>query len=244
MRALVIAAVALCACDARVGGTVNNVGDDVDGGTGDGGSTDTTPACFNGRRIFLQFEGQVLQQGTPSDATLNRASWMQITTGTAPPFKAGVANRMAQIQQIVDGVNAELAGFPIVVEKTRPVKGPYMMIVIGGTAGQVGSRFGIGVQELDCGDINKSDVAWITDTTSNQRIINTVMGAIGFGIGLTATLDPKDCMCGWDNNCSPDNTTSCRLTTPTIDRDPNARQRCTGVTTQDEIGAINTAFCQ
>lgn len=242
MRSLVIAIVALCACDARVAGTANNTGDDdADGGVD---AADAAPACFNGRRIFMQFEGQVLQQGAPSDATTNRASWMQITTGTAPPFRQGDANRQGQIQAIVDGVNAQLVGFPIVVETTRPAKGPYMMIVIGGTANQVGSRFGVGVQELDCGDLQKSDVAWITDTISNQRIINTVMGSIGFGIGLTATLDQKDCMCGWDNNCSPDNTAPCRLATPTINRDPNARQRCPGLTTQDEVGAIKTAFCQ
>lgn len=243
MRVLALAALTLSACDARVAGTINSGDDDVDAGDGLP-PPDAAPACFNGRRIFLQFEGQVLQKGAPSDASLNRASWMQITNGTAPAFKAGAADRAAQIKTIVDGVNAELAGFPIVVETTRPTKSPYLMVVIGGTAAQVGSRFGVGVQELDCGDATPSDVAWITDGVSNQRIINTVMGAIGFGIGLTATLDPKDCMCSWDNNCQPDNTTSCTLTTPTIMRDPNARQRCPGLTTQDEVGAINKAFCQ
>jgi hypothetical protein len=70
------------------------------------------------------------------------------------------------------------------------------MIVLGGTANQVGSRFGGAVNTLDCGDAAKSDVAWISDGVSpNQRVVNFAVGAIGFGLGLTATSDPLDCMC-------------------------------------------------
>jgi hypothetical protein len=69
-----------------------------------------------------------------------------------------------------------------------------------------------------------------------------VMGSIGFGIGLTATLDDTDCMCSWDNTC--------RYATPTctlhdgIARDPAALQLCPGApAVQDEIAAFNAAFC-
>jgi len=248
-RAFAVLTIVLCACGAEVEGNAPFLPPDVDGGGGGGGGGDAAvgpdaPACFNGRVVFLQFEGQALAKGT-SDATQNTASWMQIASGAAPPYESGNANRAQKIQQITDGITTLLSTFPITVVTQRPATGPYVMIVFGGNAQQVGSRFGIGVQELDCNDATtKSDVAWITDGQSVQRTVNTAAGAIGFGLGLTATIDPLDCMCGWDNGCQADNSQPCRLTTPTIARDPNARQLCAGQTTQDEVATFTHAFCE
>ncbi len=190
------------------GGDDDNFTPPADGGVDSG--VDAAPVCSNGRVVYLNFGGVTLTSATTSDATQNRASWMTITQGTAPPFKSGATNRDQLIKDITDGVRGQLSSFPITVVTQRPATGPYVMIVIGGTSTQVGSRFGAAVTTLDCGDAQKSDLAWISENLSTQRTVNSAVGAIGFGLGLTATTDPRDCMCSWDNNCTPDNTQPCR----------------------------------
>lgn len=247
--------IALCACagcHANLGGNGSNDGVDASGGDDDSGPPpgidaaitppiDAAPACASGRVLYLNFDGQALTDA-PSDATLNRASW--IIDGTpnpaAPPSNRGAANRLA----IVTGVTAQLAAYPISVVTTRPMQSPYMMVLFGGGAGNVGSRFGGAVQELDCGDLRKNDVAWVADAINPPQVaINYTIGAIGFGLGLTATQGAGNCMCGWDNGCIPTNTAPCTLS-PMISRDNTANQTCLGLTTQDEVAAFQTGFCQ
>lgn len=203
------------------------------------------PACFNGRVVYLNFEGQALARATTSDATQNQASWMQNATGTAPAFRAASGTRAQDIQQITDGIRSQLSEFPITVVTTRPAAGPYVMIVFGGTAGQVGSLYSLSVNTLDCDDSVKSDVAWISDATTftNQRVINTAIGAIGFGLGLTATTDAADCMCSWGNGCQP-GAGACTLST-NIARDQDSTLLCPAAPAmQDEQAAFAQAFCQ
>jgi len=249
MRAFLIASWLLAAgCGAQLGDTGQNAPDASGGGGGGGGggadaAVDAPPvaACSN-RVVFLNFDGVTLTQGT-SDATLNRASWLQAASSTAPAYRNGQANRAADILAITTGVRAQLAGIGVIVVTTRPTTGQYVMIVFGGTAQQVASRFGGAVNQLDCGDVQKNDVAWISDGVSpTQRVVNFAVGAIGFGLGLTATTVPTDCMCGWDNQCTSDNATACTLT-DNIARDPAANQRCAGLTTQSETVAFTQAFC-
>jgi len=213
-----------------------------DAGTGTGTAGDAGPAGCSRRTVYLNFDGQALTQG-PSDATLDQAQWMTIPAGLAPPFRLNDTGRNLAIQIIVDGVTRQLAQFPITVTRTRPSAGNYVMIVYGGNATAVGSSFNGAVNQLDCGDTRPNDVAWIADSVTGQRAINTTIGAIGFGLGLTATTDPRDCMCSWDNRCPPDSTAACTLGSP-IARDPQANQRCAGTTSQDEVAAFRTAFCQ
>jgi len=204
-----------------------------------------TATCANGRVVFLSFEGEALTKAAVSDAKTNQASWMQIASGAAPAYHAASATRATEIQDVVDGVRGRLASFPIEVVTTRPASGDYVMVVFGGERAAVGSRFGAAVQELDCGDLTRNDVAWVADSVApNRAIVNTVIGAIGFGLGLTATTTPTDCMCAWDNDCTPDNTVKCTLT-PGITRDPLARQLCSGAAaTQDEVATFSQGFCQ
>jgi hypothetical protein len=249
LLAISLSLLACAACGVSLGdGASNGLGTDASPAPGDAGpDPDPTPdaqVCANGRVVYLNFGGVTLTRGSPSDATQNRASWMNITQGTAPPYKSGVSNRAQLIQDVTDGVRSQLSIFPVSVVTQRPATGPYVMIVFGGVANQVGSSFGGAVQRLDCGDVNKSDLAWISDgVTPTQRVVNFAVGAIGFGLGLTATSDPNDCMCGWDNQCTSNNTAACKLS-PMINRDPNANQLCSGLTTQDEIATFTKAFCQ
>jgi hypothetical protein len=203
----------------------------------DGGAA----ACAS-RVVFLNFEGQTLFQG-PSDATQNQASWLNKTIGTAPRYHAGSATRDADILNIVDHITQQLAQFPVTVVTKRPAAGSYVMLVFGGTANDVGSNYGAAVNTLDCGDTRPNDVAWLADNLAPQRAINTAIGAIGFGLGLTATSDTKDCMCGWANNCQANNSVACNLGAP-IARDPGAGQLCPGAgASQDEVATIRKAFC-
>jgi hypothetical protein len=238
--------VSLCACEARL--SRQDPGTDDDGGLqADSGvlppDSPPTPVCQNGRKVFLNFEGVTLSDATTSDAKNNQASWMTngVTTATVPRYKNGVANRDALITSITADVTNRLAPFPTQVVTTRPATGDYMMVVFGGTPQNVGSNF-IGVQQLDCGDQVRNDVAWIGDGLQNNLVVNVVMGSIGFGIGMTATIDQTDCMCSWDNGCSY-STSSCTLHDQIV-RDPTANQLCNGAgASQDEIVSFNTAFC-
>jgi len=252
--ALVALAAALfgAACSARISGGGGGGQLDVDagttGGTTSGPTTDampppTTPSCTS-RTLYLNFEGQTLTQG-PSDATTNHAGWMTIASGTAPPYLSGVANRAATIQAITDGVRMQLSQFPITVVTTRPASGNYVMIVFGGQRTAVGSNYGSGVNQLDCGDVRPNDVAWISDSvTPNQHVINTAIGAIGFGLGLTATNDPLDCMCGWANGCMSNNTVACKLGSPIARDTSTATQTCPAAAAlQDEVATLHNAFC-
>jgi hypothetical protein len=248
LRLLALAFVTCAGCGAQLSSgldpSIGGLDPVADAGSDAAPGTDATtaPRCAS-LSVYLNFEGQKLTRG-PSDATLNQASWMQIAEGTAPPYQGGNPDRAAVLQAISDGVTAQLAQFPVIVATRRPTSGKYMMIVFGGTAGDVGSNFGGAVNQLDCGDARPNDVAWISDNgKSNQRAINTAIGAIGFGLGLTATSDPRDCMCGWDNACTRDDSVACRLGSP-IARDPKARQLCPDLTPEDEVAAIRAAFCR
>jgi hypothetical protein len=244
-----LAALSGAACSAQIsnGGGRGGQLDGVDAGstgdpTADAMPPPTTPSCTS-RAVYLNFEGQTLTQG-PSDATTNHAGWMTIASGTAPPYLSGNAGRAAAIEAITDGVRMQLSQFPVTVVTTRPASGNYVMIVFGGLRTAVGSNYGGGVNQLDCGDVRPNDVAWISDTvTPKQHVINTAIGAIGFGLGLTATSDPLDCMCGWANGCVSDNTVACKLGSP-IARDSTATQTCpSAAARQDEVAAIHDAFC-
>jgi hypothetical protein len=240
------ALVAAAACDASVGVNRHSLYDvmPVPDGRAPNDTPIDAPACGNGRVVYLNFEGVTLTKAAASDATADRASWMNKATGTAPPYRAGDAARDALITDITAGVRAALAPYPIQVVRTRPAAGPYVMIVFGGVATDVGSNYGGAVNELDCDDSEKSDVAWLSDNVGSvQRNVNFAIGAIGFGLGLTATTDTLGCMCGWANGCTPDNTVACRLSA-SIARDPNATQKCAALASQDEVAAFATGFCQ
>lgn len=251
-RALLVAAVLATGCGAELnqGATDAPPGTQVDAGpTDDAPGTDAAPdapACANGRVVYLNFDGQALTQAATSDATLNRASWMNKATGTAPPFRQGAGSRATDITTITSGIRAVLAGFPVTVVTTRPAAGPYVMIVFGGAAAAIGSNFQLAVNELDCDDSEKSDVIWISDAGGEalNRVINVAVGGIGFGLGLTATTDPNDCMCGWGNGCLPTTAQACTLSM-SIARDQGSTQLCpAGGASQNELLAFDQAFCQ
>ena len=202
-------------------------------------ASDSGSACYNGRVVYLEFEGVTLTQG-PSDATTNKAVWLGVTSAAVPKFHASDSNRAAEIVTITTAVKSALSSFPVTVVTQRPAAGPYVMIVFGGDQTIVDVPYGYAVNRLDCGDVVKSDVGWVSDTPpTSQKVADYAVGAIGYGLGLGATSDVNDCMCGWGNTCQQ-GAGPCTLSSSIT-----AQIVCPNQTNpQDENAAFDKAFCQ
>jgi hypothetical protein len=202
------------------------------------------PACFNGRVIYLAFEGVTIAQAATTDATQNQAAWIGVASASVPPYQASASNRNGLANNITDGVRAALAQFPITVVTQRPAAGPYVMIAFGGTHTDVGTNYTYATGDHDCGDAVKSDLGWVSDDTPQNLVVPITVGTIGWMLGLQGTTDPNDCMCGWANSCQWSGTT-CTLS-PSIATTSSASPAttCPGLATQDEQAAFHTAFCQ
>ena len=250
--------VLLCACNAQLGHTLADAGpggsqqtDAPAGGTivdAPGGNVmidaPAAASCNNGRVVYLNFDGVTITQASTSDATQNHASWIGVTTANIPPYHATSSNRNGQISNITTTVQSILASYPITVVTTRPASGPYVMIAFGGTNQTVGSNYTYATSYHDCGDLVKSDVGWVSDTTPNSIVANTAVGTIGWSLGLQGTTDPNDCMCAWATHCTP-NSTPCTLgTNQTTGTSLSPATTCPGLNPQDEHAAFDTAFCK
>jgi hypothetical protein len=259
MKALAMAAV-LAGCGAQLTTASNNSQVDASsgsidssngggGGGGGGGMTDANvtnidapPACANGRQVYLAFEGVTLTNAA-TDATQNHAAWIGVGTAAVPPFHPNDANRMGEIQTIVDGVKSRLAGTPITVVTTRPASGPYVMVVLGGSNTIVGSNYTYATSDHDCGDLVKNDVGWVSDAPSLSYVPDLIVGTIGWGLGLQGTSDPADCMCAWANNCQSASG-ACTLSSSIATTISNGNTTCPNQNPQNEVAAFSTLFCQ
>jgi hypothetical protein len=253
-KVLALAATLLTGCHAELGDDPGgSAGVDANGGGGGGGGSDAggggsqpdaPRACANGRVVYLAFEGVTLTKAAASDATQNRASWMSNTSGTVPPYHAGQSDRATQIQTIVAGVKARLAGTPIEVVTQRPATGPYVMVVLGGANTDVGTPYTYATNEHDCGDGVKSDVGWISDLPTVSYVQDLVVGTVGWGLGLNGTNDPVDCMCAWANTCESA-AGACTLSSSIASTTSlSPATTCPNQNPQNEVAAFSTGFCQ
>ena len=246
----------LGACGAQLDdgvGASNNGGTDGGGsgsgsGSGSGMQPDAAVTCANGRVVYLNFDGVTLTQGSPSDATQNRVSWMTNASAVVPRYHDGSGTRATDIQTIVNGVKSRLSTTPIGVVTTRPPSGPYVMIVFGGANtnnnGTVGTPYSAATNEHDCGDTVKNDIGWVSDAPSVSYAQDLAVGAVGWGLGLQGTNDPADCMCAWANNCSSASgacTLSANIATTTSS---SPATTCPNMNPQNEVAAFSTGFCQ
>lgn len=248
-----LALVALLAgCEAALGpgGESSNATPDASGGGGGGGSSqspdaavapvDAPPACANNRKVFLNFDGVTLSQGSPSDATQNRVSWMTKATATVAPYRASSAERAI----MATNIRARLSGTPFEVVTNRPASGPYVMIVFGGTNTVVGTPYTYATNAHDCGDAVKNDVGWVADLQEIPFSFaeDLAVGAIGWGLGLDGTTDTADCMCGWANGCSSA-AGACSLSSSIATSITNGNESACQQGTQNEVAAFSTGFC-
>lgn len=210
----------------------------------DGPPGDSPAVCNKAKVLYLNFNGQALTKGTTSDAKTNVVAWMAgKTAATAPAF-----GRNAEALQINSGITSGLSAMSVDVVTVRPASGDFMMIVFGGDNTNIGTQFTKAVQSLDCGNLVPSDVAWIAGSATVQEAINFSLGAVGFGVGLTATTGTSGCMCGWANSCQQVLTAACTFS-GNIATDPmtptgGAAQTCPGVSSQNETMKIQDGFCQ
>ena len=204
-------------------------------------TTDAAPACFNGRVVYLNFDGVTLAQGA-SDATANRAVWMGVASATIPQYKSAAADRLTQITDVTAEIRSGLSALPVTVVTARPVTAPYVMIVFGGTPALVNVPYIDAVNHLDCGDAVKSDVGIVFDNVSpatTQKAADYAIGSIAYGLGLTGTHGTGDCLCGWNNSCQQ-GAGPCTLSTSIT-----ADVVCAGQTNpQHELATFSQAFCQ
>jgi len=259
----VLAAIALLVAgcgNASLGGgddTGNGTIDAAGGGSGSGSDIDASvqmidaaaPACANGRKVYLNFDGVTLTQAATSDATMNKAKWMNAASSAVPPFRQGSGTRPAELLQIPDAVKARPTGTPIEVVTARPATAPYVMVVLGGAStafgGTVASNYGGAVSFHDCGDAVKSDVGWVADLDGQTPdfIANFAVGAIGWGMGLDGANATGDCMCGWANGCSPAGG-ACTFANNAASSITVMGESACNAGTQNEITAFVTGFCQ
>jgi hypothetical protein len=253
---IALAVAVLCAaCEASIGGsaalTQPDAADsdgtpvmiDASTGTVTPDAPDVVPRC-SGRVVYLNFEGVTLTRATSSDSTMNRASWIGVTTANVPPYRAAAGDRTQQIQAVTNRITSALSSFPVTVTRIRPTTGQYVMIAFGGDGDDVASQYGYATSFHDCGDLVKNDVAWVSDDVPTAKVGDYAIGAIGWGLGLNGTNSITDCMCGWSNNCQQSNTlctlSSSIATTPMLAPEVS----CPGLATQNEVQAFDTAFCQ
>jgi hypothetical protein len=253
-----LALVALVAgCEANLGSGGDNNGSGLDAA----GSGETffdaavqqqidaaAPACANGRKVFLNFDGVTLTKAATTDATTNTAAWMTNASAVVPRYHTAVAGRDTEITSIVDGVKARLSALPLQVVTTRPTSGSYVMIVMGGNnttnGGTIGSQYSFATSDHDCGDVVKNDIAWIADLPATTYAPDLVLGALGWAVGLNGTSDPNGCMCGWANACAEADTVACTLSASIASTTSSGNTTCPNQNPQNEVAALSTGFCQ
>jgi hypothetical protein len=207
---------------------------------------DATPVqvCSNGRVVYLHFTGNLELRDTgagQTDATQNRAEWLAVDDADIPAYKAQDANRLTEIQEITAAIRLTLGAFPITVVTERPAAGPYHMVVFGGNSSELGNNNNVGaLTGYDCQNQIKNNVVWVGERFPPQTTADFVVGAIGLGLGLSGTLEPGDCMCGWGNICQP-SAGMCTLSSSILNDGG-----CNGGTRQqqNEIAAFRREFCE
>jgi hypothetical protein len=245
-------------CEASLGSGDNNGGGGVDA-AGSGSETffdaavqqqmdAAPPACANGRKVFLNFDGVTLTKAATTDATTNTVAWMTNTSAVVPAYHTGVAGRAAEITAITDGVKARLSALPLEVVTTRPASGPYVMVVMGGNnttnGGTIGSQYSFATADHDCGDTVKNDIAWVADLPAATYAPDLVVGGLGWAVGLNGTNDTSGCMCGWANGCAEDSAVACTLSASIASTTSSGNTTCPNQNPQNEIAALSTGFCQ
>lgn len=255
-----VALLALVAgCEANLGGGDDNSNNGTPDASGSGGTTKLdaavqqqadaqAPACANGRKVYLNFDGVTLTQAATSDSLTNNAAWMTNASAVVPAYHTGVAGRDAEITSIVDGVRARLSALPLEIVTTRPASGPYVMVVMGGNnttnGGTIGSAYSFGTSDHDCGDVVKNDVTWVADLPAVTYAPDLVVGSLGWAVGLNGSNDPNGCMCGWANSCTEASDVACTLSASIASTTSTGNTTCANQNPQNEVAALSTGFCQ
>jgi MYXO-CTERM domain-containing protein len=165
--------------------------------------------------IFLNFDGATIKRATNgNDNAATNTSWIPKTSQvTVSPFNeapyAPTYTRQAAIDTIVSSVRSFYSRFNVHVTTTRPASGRYLMVMVGGSAGDVMSSPGsaVGVAPVDCGNRIESNVAfafsddlepWGAQASARlsalKNIAVTAAHEAGHSFGLEHTTNQADIM--------------------------------------------------
>jgi hypothetical protein len=151
-------------------------------------------------KLFLNFESQELTPG-PNDATTN-TTMLVMEAGTSPPWFADAGNREELITLVTDNVTSILAPFDIEVVTTRPVSGPYTMMVMGGRSADLGftSNFG---SLAAAGCIPDPNNIHLIFDQNFRNAAASVVAAYAMGFGISNSAENGSCLCWNDPACEP-----------------------------------------
>jgi hypothetical protein len=162
-----------------------------------------TPIASPWQVIYLNFEGQQLQQGQ-SDSKNNSTSLAATKTLDYPAQQnwSSWGGKDKAIKAIVDKLKIVYATIAVKFVTTRPTSGDYTMAMIGGNGqGSVAGGSAIGVAPLDCKNANKNDIVFIFGdkiaaggSPSIATIVVTIAHELGHSFGLDHITDMNGIM--------------------------------------------------
>lgn len=182
------------------------------------------------QKVFVEFDGIVLQQGS-EDATTNTSSAI---AANLSPFLASAADRELRITQILGELDAILTPFRLEVVTERPEIGRYDMIVIGGTPQEAGLDAGLGgVAAVDCANATPNKIVVVFGNAfpagfGAEKLASLAIAGLGSSQGIPSSNVADDCLCWKGIAC--ENTRRCTFGgpgTPIAGGDPCAGEETT-----------------
>ena len=163
--------------------------DDVDMGT-------STAALSAPQTIYVDFTGPMITScANPcSDAVTNHSYIVHYAWGTSSKNFAAYTDSAGR-SAIVSHLRTIFSKYDVTITTTRPASGPYTTVVITPT-----TWAHHGIAPLDCGNANKSDIAFVLHTgdtgfyTSYAKIAQAAAHELGHSFGLAHVKNTADVM--------------------------------------------------
>jgi hypothetical protein len=162
-----------------------------------GRSSQTMSKSLVGRAtqvVFLNFDGGAIRPAyTYGDDSQENTSFIPRYTATIPAFDHSpyVGDRSAVIEQLTGYLVEEFQGYNIEFVSSRPAKGDYTMMMIGGRPSNIGYADGgmIGLSPLDYGNDNPNDVGFVFSASMERSSLRSLSFVIAHELGHTFGLD-------------------------------------------------------
>jgi hypothetical protein len=197
--ALAILAVTLTGCSAAdaIDGEGDDTEDDVAPSGNTGEATGTSADALSGPQvIYVNFTGPTVYNCTNycSNAVTNHSFIVNYAWGKSYVNFAAYTNTEGR-SYILSYLRNFFSKYNVTITGTRPASGPYTMAVISPT-----NWSHHGIAPLDCGNSNKSDIAFIVDTgdagfyTNYKKIAQAAAHELGHSFGLAHIKNTADIM--------------------------------------------------
>lgn len=195
----------------------------------------TMPLPTGAHVVYLNFDGVTLTKCAVADSRANCTDLIKQDPSVIPPYMDGNVDRQTRIDFIVTTVQRALAPYSVDVVTTRPASGDYLMVVLGGSATQLGFSNVSGVASQPCSAANRNLVTLeFDDVLLGIPQSSLVLSDIGVMIGMGLTTDTNDCA-----NRTEDWTSVCTYGAMATAAPQN---NCGHTPTQDEPALLAAAF--